>query len=449
MRSSRLNEYLMSLALVIFMAFGSPMAGQTSPFQRQLSVEELEVALSSDDWVVVDARSSDEFNGWALGEIKQGGHIAGAVDFSAAWLRVEVPDREERLKQILQAKKILQNKNIAIYGIEETDRMRVAKYLHRLNFKRLYAFDLNDWIESNRELKRYPQYQRLLPPVIVKKLLDGKVPATFTSAKRVKFVEVSWGDESASYAKGHVPGSFHINTDHFEPPPTWYLGNPKLLTKFAADYGFHKDDTVIVSSDDVLASYRLAVVLEYIGISDVRVLNGGSKAWTRAGFPLETARHDPPNANGFGAEIPGNEELVLTTEMVKKKRAEESKFTLVDTRSWAEFVGETSGYSYHKFKGRIPGSVYGQADEKGSDSMATYRNIDGTMRNPDEIRAVWKKAGIDTDHRLCFLCGGGWRAAEVFTFARVMGIDESTLYSDGWIGWSNDKSNAVETGPPK
>lgn len=66
------------------------------------------------------------------------------------------------------------------------------------------------------------------------------------------------------------------------------LASDEELAKFANDYGFTKDDTVIVTAPDVMASYRVAVVLRYIGINDVRVLNGGNNAWTSAGYELET-----------------------------------------------------------------------------------------------------------------------------------------------------------------
>ena len=65
-----------------------------------------------------------------------------------------------------------------------------------------------------------------------------------------------------------------------------------------------------------------------------------------------------------------------------------------------------------------------------------------------KIKVLWDKAGIDTNKKLIFMCGSGWRAAEVLTYANVMGYDNSALYSDGWIGWSNDASNPVETANP-
>lgn len=419
------------------------------PFQGQLSAEEVVTALTDDGWVVVDARSTHAYNGWALDGMGQGGHIPGAVDFPADWLQLEIPQRADKLKDILLQKKISPGKKVVVYSARAEDRQRVADFLREQDYNELYAHDLHDWLTSKRELRRYPWYQKILPPAIVKQLLDGEMPETFEKAQRVVFVEASWGDEDASYASGHVPSSFHVNTDHFEPPPTWYLGKPEVLSKFAADYGFHADDTVIISGEDVMACFRLAVVLEYMGVADVRVLNGGLAAWQRAGYPVETKRHSPPESNGFGVKLPRNPALILSSEAVKGKLLNQDKFTLVDTRTWAEFVGEKSGYTYHSHKGRIPGSVYGQADYQGPDSLVPYRNIDGTMRNPDEILALWKAAGIDTNQPLCFMCGGGWRAAEVLTYARIAGLERTNLYSDGWIGWSNSPGNPVEIGPPK
>ncbi len=287
----------------------------------------------------------------------------------------------------------------------------------------------------------------LVPPPIVKLLLEGQLPETFEGAKRIKFAEVSWGEEDASYSKGHVPRSFHVNTDHFEPPPTWMLGSPQVLSEFAEKYGFQWDDTVILSGEDPTACYRLAIVLRYMGVEDVRVLNGGFQAWKAAKYSIETKSNPPPKAKTFGTRIPRRPELIDGITRVKTGLQTPADFALVDTRTWAEFSGKASGYKYHRHKGRIPGSVYGQADFRGTNSLTPYRNIDNTMRNADEIKTLWKKSGIDIQKHLSFMCGSGWRAAEVLTFAQVMGLSNTSLYSDGWIGWSNDRRNTVETGP--
>ena len=415
---------------------------------KTIATKELQDKLSDDSWVVVDTRINDAFNGWKLDEVERGGHIKGAVDFSANWLTVDSKDKEKTLDKALETKGIEKDKNIVLYDANGKDAKEVANYLSEKGYKNLYTYNVADWAkDESLPMESYENYEMIVPATIVNDILDGKKPETFENSKNIKIVEASWGEESEAYSKGHVPTSVHINTDTVEPPPQWMLASDEELAKFANDYGFTKDDTVIVTGPDVMASYRVAVVLRYIGINDVRVLNGGNSAWTSAGYELETKSNKPVAGNDFGATIPANPDLI-DTQAELKEMLKDSNNVLVDNRSWDEYIGKISGYSYHDKKGRIPGAVYGYAGTSAT-TLEDYRNIDNTMRNADEIKALWKDAGIDTNKHLMFMCGSGWRAAEVLTYANVMGFDNTSLYSDGWIGWSNDTSNPTETGEPK
>ena len=415
---------------------------------KTIATKELQDKLSDDSWVVVDTRINDAFNGWKLDEVERGGHIKGAVDFSANWLTVDSKDKEKTLDKELETKGIEKDKNIVLYDANGKDAKEVANYLSEKGYKNLYTYNVADWAkDESLPMESYENYEMIVPATIVNDILDGKKPETFENSKNIKIVEASRGEESEAYSKGHVPTSVHINTDTVEPPPQWMLASDEELAKFANDYGFTKDDTVIVTGPDVMASYRVAVVLRYIGINDVRVLNGGNNAWTSAGYELETKSNKPVAGNDFGATIPANPDLI-DTQAELKEMLKDSNNVLVDNRSWDEYIGKISGYSYHDKKGRIPGAVYGYAGTSAT-TLEDYRNIDNTMRNAAEIKALWKDAGIDTNKHLMFMCGSGWRAAEVLTYANVMGFDNTSLYSDGWIGWSNDTSNPTETGEPK
>ncbi|WP_286155270.1 rhodanese-like domain-containing protein [Romboutsia ilealis] len=415
---------------------------------KTIATKELQDKLSDDSWVVVDTRINDAFNGWKLDEVERGGHIKGAVDFSANWLTVDSKDKEKTLDKALETKGIEKDKNIVLYDANGKDAKEVANYLSEKGYKNLYTYNVADWAkDESLPMESYENYEMIVPATIVNDILDGKKPETFENSKNIKIVEASWGEESEAYSKGHVPTSVHINTDTVEPPPQWMLASDEDLAKFANDYGFTKDDTIIVTGPDVMASYRVAVVLRYIGINDVRVLNGGNDAWTSAGYELETKSNKPVAGNDFGATIPANPDLI-DTQAELKEMLKDSNNVLVDNRSWDEYIGKISGYSYHDKKGRIPGAVYGYAGTSAT-TLEDYRNIDNTMRNADEIKALWKDAGIDTNKHLIFMCGSGWRAAEVLTYTNVMGFENASLYSDGWIGWSNDTSNPTETGEPK
>lgn len=417
-----------------------------------MNTEELLAIQENPDWKIVDCRINDAFNGWKIDGVKQGGHIPGATDFSANWLKVDDKDKEQTLKEALAVKGITNEKNIILYDANGRDAVEVAEYLKTQSYGNLYYYNINLW-PVEKPLRRYENYHLIVPAVIVHDIIEGKIPETFPADKKIKIVEASWGEEKTSYAKGHIPTSFHINTDNVEPPTTtepvmWMLADDDTLAEFALKFGFTRNDVVIVTGEEQMAAYRIALVLRYIGVEDVRVLNGGTLAWTLAGYQLEKKNNRPSPEVAFGGQIPGDPSVIDTIEQVKSGLETSATYTLVDNRTWDEHIGKISGYSYHEKKGRIPGSVFGYAGKTDAYSLDYFRNPDKTMRNASEIMALWKDQGIDTSKRLAFMCGSGWRAAEVYYYADVYGLKNIGVYSDGWIGWSNG-GNIVETGEPK
>ncbi|MGE5623431.1 MAG: sulfurtransferase, partial [Methanocella sp.] len=213
---------------------------------------------------------------------------------------------------------------------------------------------------------------------------------------------------------------------------------------FGADYGITTGTTVLVYGGDPVAAYRVAVILRYMGVKDVRVLNGGFASWTAAGFEVETKAHEKSPVASFGAKVPGNRGYIIDTPEAKALLADRKSSKLVDIRSWDEYIGKTSGYNYISAKGRPAGSVWGH-------NLPDFRNLDLTMRNGAEIAAMWKDWGITPDQRVAFYCGTGWRAAEVLIYADVMGWKNISLYDGGWNEWTIDPAhpNPIEVGEPK
>jgi len=417
-----------------------------------LSTEKLLAIADSTDWKIVDCRLNDAFNGWKLDNVEQGGHIPGATDFSANWLKVENKNLEQVLQETLAAKNIDKEMNIVLYDANGRDAGEVAAYLVKQGYNNLHYYDINNW-PADKPLVKYENFQLVVPAVVVHEILEGKTPETFPVGRKIKLVEASWGEEKTSYAKGHIPTTFHINTDNIEPPTEtepvmWMLADDATLEKFALKFGFSKDDIVIVTGEEQMAAYRIALVLRYIGVEDVRILNGGTTAWTMAGYELEKQSNQPIPTKNFGGTIPGDPSVIDTIEEAKAGLQTPETYTLVDNRTWDEHIGKISGYSYHKIMGRIPGSVFGYAGKSDAYSLDYFRNPDKTMRNFDEIMTLWHEQGIDSNKRLAFMCGSGWRAAEVFYYANVYGLKDIGVYSDGWIGWSN-AGNVIETGEPK
>lgn len=411
---------------------------------NKLETSQVLKVLKDQNWVIVDTRSNDAFNGWKLEGASRGGRIPGSVDFSANWLRVDSKEKQALLKNVLKTKSIIREKQILLYDCNGIDAQVVADYLKANGVDRISFYDMKQWLDNQTlPLEKYSNYHLIVPPCIVKAIIDGERPESFENANEIKIVEASCGLEAASYAKGHIPTAFHIDTNDFEPPEgKWMLADDAHLVDFASKYGFKKKDTVIVTSKEQLAAYRTAIVLRYIGIKDVRVLNGSLRAWKMAGYDLELASVIVSKGL-FDGDVPGNQMIIDCLEEVKKKLKTPETFTLVDSRSWEEYTGAISGYSGHTTKGRIPGAKFGDSGRADVYSVDNFRNIDGTMRNANEFMALWKANGIDLTKHLSFMCGSGWRASEICTYANVAGLENISIFSDGWIGWSSDSNNPI------
>ncbi|MGL4568318.1 MAG: sulfurtransferase, partial [Fusobacteriaceae bacterium] len=160
-------------------------------------------------------------------------------------------------------------------------------------------------------------------------------------------------------------------------------------------------------------------------------------------------KNSTPNVagRGFGTDAPLNKKLIADISEARRVATAKNGH-LVDIRSWEEHIGKITGYSDLDYKGRPAGALWGKAGSN-PNQLEEYRNIDNTMRNGNEILKMWKDLGINIENEISFFCGSGWRAAEVLIFSKVLGLDKTSLYSNGWYEWSADKNNPVQTGVPE
>lgn len=419
--------------------------------EKTITSEEIEKILDNQEYVIVDSRENDAYNGWAIDGIKRGGHLKRATDFSSAWLE-KLRDNKDLSEEILKTKGITPDKKIVLYDTNGKDASEVALFLKDNGYENIEYFNFNTWVDdTSKELVQYKNYQMLVPASWVKDLIDGKNPENYNGTD-FKIFEVSWGDEkdSPDYLKsGHIKGAIHINTDWVEEGPLWNRKSDKELIEFAKNMGITVDTTVVLYGADTMPASRVAVILKYLGVKDVRILNGGTQKWVQNGYELEKNSNKPTPVDSFGADVPLNKNYIIDLDDAKKVLADKNG-RLVDIRSWKEYIGEISGYDYIKPKGRPAGAVWGHCGSSTS-SLEDFRNPDNTMRNSKEILKMWKDFGISPENRLSFYCGTGWRAAEVLWYADVMGLENISLYDGGWNEWSGNTGNtpeAIEIGEP-
>ncbi|SEP87820.1 Rhodanese-like domain-containing protein [Basfia succiniciproducens] len=80
--------------------------------------------------------------------------------------------------------------------------------------------------------------------------------------------------------------------------------------------------------------------------------------------------------------------------------------------------------------------------------MADYYDVDGTLRNPKEIFALWKEQNINQGDPIAFYCGTGWRAGVSWFMTQLAGWDNAYVYDGGWNAWQMDSVFPVQKGAP-
>ncbi len=291
----------------------------------------------------------------------------------------------------------------------------------------------------------------------VKQVIDYHKSGSTTSAPadypyptshKYLILETQWGPLTDAaglvswepYNNGHIPGAIHSDTDPWENgDPSYFLLPDADLKARAGALGITKDTTVIVYSDNVVFTARLWWLLKYIGVTDVRFLDGGYAAWTAAGYAGETNNNNPV-ATTYDGTV--NSAMIATTADVQTATASPATTQIVDVRSNREYLGYTTGYSYLDGKGRIPGSIWA---EDGSSS--SYSNADGTLLSPTVVKNMWTAHGVTSsatkfDKDVIVYCGGGYRSALAYFYAYLLGYNNIRNYADGWAGWGTTYTGA-------
>jgi 3-mercaptopyruvate sulfurtransferase SseA len=420
------------------------------------SVNELIESLDGPRSILLDVRPIAAYNGWALNEEPRGGHIRSARTFPAGWFETE------NWPKLLDKKDITPDKNIIIYGYSGQDTGATAEKLAAAGYHNIKTFDrFMEWSQNdNLPMDHLPRYRQLVYPDWIKTLIEGGTPPHYEGTDYV-ICHASFRYRE-DYESGHIPGAIHMDTELLEDAKTWNRRSPEELRKALTDLGIHRDKTVILygrfnhpnNEDEYpgrlaghLAAMRCAQILMYAGVRDVRVLNGGMAVWRAGGYDTTTDEGEVRPVDDFRTDIPANPELIIDTPKAKELLAADDG-ELVCIRSWKEFIGDVSGYHYIEKAGRIPGAIFGNC---GSDAyhMENYRNVDHTLREYHEVAAIWAAMGIVPEKHCAFYCGTGWRASEAFLNAWLMGWPRISVYDGGWMEWSSDPANPVETGRPK
>lgn len=285
--------------------------------------------------------------------------------------------------------------------------------------------------------KGFPRGEALITVQELKQLVDAGDPKLVILA----------AEGTVGYRAGHIPGAYQVDRPDYEAPPETQNGvagniiDAAGFADLARRTGIDRDSVVVVY-DDKYDATRLWWAFAYYGKSDVRVLDGGVKAWKEAGYPVEILAPDAPKRPGnFVASVALPYLRVDTVDVAAIR--DRSSAQLWDNRSIEEFTGREIKKGAYR-AGAIPGS----------------RHCEWTLFKKPENRSEWLTAseielllrnhGFDPEKEQYFYCQSGVRSTQVLFALYLSGWPMERLhnYDSSWIGWSKDDSLPLEAGVP-
>jgi thiosulfate/3-mercaptopyruvate sulfurtransferase len=171
-------------------------------------------------------------------------------------------------------------------------------------------------------------------------------------------------------------------------------------------------------------------VLRWVGVADVRVLDGGYAAWLAAGLPVST--EEPADRHGDVEVRPGH----LPTLDASGAAALARDGLLLDARAPERYAGETEPID--PVAGHVPGAV--------NSPTTAWVTADGTFRR--DLAEHWERvrAGHEGGDGVGVYCGSGVTAAHEVLAMRLAGLP-AALYLGSWSDWITDPARPVATGP--
>lgn len=184
-----------------------------------------------------------------------------------------------------------------------------------------------------------------------------------------------------AYRRGHVPGAVHVDVADWK---ALSLSEGGLQDELAwarkvGETGIRRSSTVVVYGDRVPDTARIWWLVKYVGVEDVRILDGGWDAWTAGEGPVSESA---PNVQPAEFRPEFQSDRVVGMETVEKSLADQG-LHVVDARSSGEYIGEEVR---GERGGHIPGATH-----------LEWKHLlrkDGRFKSPEELRRLFRKRGI-------------------------------------------------------
>ncbi|ALG60729.1 MULTISPECIES: sulfurtransferase [Citromicrobium] len=246
-------------------------------------------------------------------------------------------------------------------------------------------------------------------------------------------------DARAEFETAHIPGARFLDLAGLHDPASALPGkvpDGERVARWLGERGIGPQTRIVLYDDsDLRSACRAWVLLDLAGLGNIAVLDGGLAKWKAEGRPLESGT---PEIAAMDRPATTVRITDLRDKAAMLANLDDHREQVVDARDAGRFTGSVEDAVHGLPGGHIPGARH-----------LFFRDVlaeDGTFRDPETLRALFDKAGLDLDRPIVATCGSGVTASVLLFALRLLGAPQTALYDGSWSEWGADPDTPKETG---
>ena len=270
-------------------------------------------------------------------------------------------------------------------------------------------------------------------------LVDADWVEAHLDDPNIVLVEVD--EDVSAYDKGHIRGAVRVDwKQDLQDPVRRDFIDKAAFEQLLSSRGISNDNNIVLygGNNNWFAAYAYWYFKLY-GHQNIKLLDGGRKKWELDSRVLVTDVPSRP-ATQYKASDPDSSIRAFRDEVV----AAIGKLNLIDVRSPDEFSGKLLA----------PAHLPQEQSQRGG-HVPTAKNVpwskaandDGTFKSDDELKTLYKDAGVDFGKDTIAYCRIGERSAHTWFVLHEI-LDEANVknYDGSWTEYGSLVGVPIELG---